>query len=469
MTIVLVIAHILGFLTSLDALMRTRTSQGAIAWIACLNTLPVLSVPAYWVFGRTKFQGYVSLRRDLHESHEPKMQRVREHVAPFVVEFGSEAGGAAVGVGLAELPFLGGNEVELLIDGEATFASILAGIDAATEYVLLQFYIVRDDDLGREIRDHLIARSRAGVRVYFLHDEVGSHRLPGRYGAALSAGGVQFRAFHSTRGSGNRFQLNFRNHRKIVVVDGRVGWVGGHNIGDEYVGRDSGAAKWRDTHMRVEGPAALELQLSFVEDWRWATEEFLDLPWTPRAAEDGAATVLVLPSGPADRLETASLMYQQAIQSARSRVWIASPYFVPDEGVMASLHLARLRGVEVRVIIPDRADSALSKFAPYAFVGALLESGVFVHRYLPGFMHQKVILVDDRLAGIGTANLDNRSFRLNFEVTALVADAAFAAEVADMLEADIAHSRPMTLDEVRSRRWWSRALSRAAYLAAPIQ
>jgi cardiolipin synthase len=357
----------------------------------------------------------------------------------------------------------------LLVDGPATFASILAGIDAAREFVLIQFYIVRDDELGREIRDHLIAKSRAGVRVYFLYDEVGSHQLPAAYGETLEAGGVQFRAFHSTRGSGNRFQLNFRNHRKIVVVDGRVGWVGGHNVGDEYVGRDPRAPKWRDTHVRIEGPAALELQLSFVEDWRWATDETLDLAWEPHAAADGDATVLIVPSGPADRLETASLMFQQAIHTARTRIWIASPYFVPDEAVLAALHLARLRGVEVRVVIPDEPDSLLVAYSTWAFVGPLLESGVEFWRYEPGFLHEKVFLVDDLLAGVGTANFDNRSFRLNFEVTALVVDRAFAAALQGMFEADLARSRAMTLDEVRARPWWFRALARAAYLTAPIQ
>jgi cardiolipin synthase len=464
LALALLAAHVLGAVSSVHALMSTRTAQGSIAWIVSLNTLPVVAVPAYWVFGRTKFQGYVTLRRELARAHDGEVAAIRQRVEPFVLDLGTH-GEAMAGAGLAELPYLRGNAVELLVDGEATFASILAGIDAARDFVLVQFYIVRDDGLGRELRDRLIARARDGVRVWFLYDEVGSKGLSGEYGRALAEAGVAFRPFHSTRGSGNRFQLNFRNHRKIVVVDGSVGWVGGHNVGDEYLA----APAWRDTHVRIEGPAALELQVSFVEDWRWATDETLDLAWEPHAAADGDATVLIVPSGPADRLETASLMFQQAIHTARTRIWIASPYFVPDEAVLAALHLARLRGVEVRVVIPDEPDSLLVAYSTWAFVGPLLESGVEFWRYEPGFLHEKVFLVDDLLAGVGTANFDNRSFRLNFEVTALVVDRAFAAAVQGMFEADLARSRAMTLDEVRARPWWFRALARAAYLTAPIQ
>lgn len=469
------LAHVLGIFSSLDALMSTRTPQGAVAWIVSLNSFPVVSVPAYWVFGRTKFNGYISIRQELDRTHDEDVQQLVEGVRPFMHDFGPEWGAAAAGEGLAELPFLSGNAVELLVDGVATFDSIFAGIDAAEEYILVQFYIVRNDSLGRELSAHLIERARAGVQVWFLYDEIGSKDLPDAYGAALEQGGVNFRPFHSTRGSGNRFQLNFRNHRKIVVVDGRVGWVGGHNVGDEYVGRDPAAPVWRDTHMRLEGPAVLELQLSFLEDWHWAADELLSLPWepwlpsSPSSQGGGEAIVLILPSGPADQLETASLMYQQAIHSANERIWIASPYFVPDEGVVSSLLLARLRGVDVRILIPDVPDSKLVYYSTYAFVDELIEQGIAIYRYEPGFLHEKTFLVDDHLAGVGTANFDNRSFRLNFEVTALVVDEDFVEDVEQMFEADFARARVMTLEDVRSKPWWFQALSRASYLAAPLQ
>ncbi|MFV0443080.1 MAG: cardiolipin synthase [Planctomycetaceae bacterium] len=469
-TAIYLVAHALGLVSSYDALMSSRTSQGAVAWIISLNTFPYVAVPAYWVIGRTKFSGYVSARQELHKLAQRQQEQLEAAFAPFKIDRDALSGGMLAGQQLAEMPYLQGNRVDLLIDGEATFDSILLGIKAASDYVLVQFYIVRNDELGTRLKEQLIAKARAGVKVWFLYDEIGS-RGSGMdaYWKELRDAGVDARSFHTTRGPRNRFQLNFRNHRKIVVVDGAAGWVGGHNVGDEYVGQDPEYPNWRDTHVRIEGPSVMELQLSFVEDWRWATDETLPVSWTPRAAESGSAKVLILPTGPADRLETCSLMYQQAIHSAKQRIWIASPYFVPDTAVLSALHLAALRGVDVTVIIPDTSDSAMVYYSAFAFVDELLNSGVKIYRYEPGFMHQKVFLVDDVLGGVGTANFDNRSFRLNFEVTALVHDRSFVDAMENMFLQDIERSKPMTIDDIQNKPWWFQALSRASYLAAPIQ
>lgn len=446
--------------------MATRTPQGTIAWIVSLNTMPVLAVPAYWVFGRDRFHGYVIQRRKIESSDDAVIQKLITQLKPFrMVE-----PGAMVGEQLAELPSLRGNEVELLVDGQATFDSILAGVRQAKHTLLVQFYIVRDDGLGRELQAALIERARAGVQVFFLYDEMGSLGLPRHYVDALREAGVRASAFHSTRGSGNRFQLNFRNHRKIVVADAQEAWVGGHNVGDEYLGKDAKIGHWRDTHMRLKGPSVVGLMTSFAEDWRWATGDSVPVElWESPFEKKGEAAVLVLPSGPADRLETASLMYQQAIASAKHRVWIASPYFVPDPAVMQTLHLAALRGVDVRIVIPEQPDSRLVYYSAFAFAEPLLESGVRIFRYGDGFLHEKVILVDDGLAGVGTANFDNRSFRLNFEVTAIVSDRAFANAVAHMLESDFAASQEMQRFRLQEKDWSFQLAVRASMLLAPLQ
>lgn len=462
------LAHVVGFFSSLDALMSTRTAPGSVAWIVSLNTFPVVAVPTYWVFGRSRFQGYVIGRREEDTELFAELQDRMALTQPFHVALPADDRKVEAIERLAKMPMLTGNEVELLIDGEDTFRSIFEGIEAARESVLVQFYIVRNDTLGRELQALLMRKAQEGVRVHFLYDEIGSYRLPNSYLSEMSAAGVHVSRFHSTRGSGNRLQLNFRNHRKVVVVDGRTGWVGGANVGDEYLGQDPRYGAWRDTHLRVSGPAALCLQLSFVEDWHWATEDILDLDWTPRPAEGGGVPVLVLPSGPADRFETASLMVQHAIHSATERLWISSPYFVPDEGVLGALKLAALRGVDVRVLIPERPDNLLTYFAAYALVAPLLEAGVQIHRYQEGFLHGKTMLVDDKASAVGTVNLDNRSFRLNFEITAWVMQQAFAEEMEAMFERDFARSRSMSLEEVVDKPWWFRAASRAAYLTAPV-
>jgi cardiolipin synthase len=307
------------------------------------------------------------------------------------------------------------------------------------------------------------------VRVRFLYDEVGSHDLPRSYKDELREAGIEVFDFHTQKGPGNRFQLNFRNHRKVVVVDGTVAWVGGHNVGDEYLGRDPKFGHWRDTHVRIEGPAALGAQLSFAEDWYWATGRRLDVSWNPVPANGGDVPVLIIPSGPADELETANLMFVHAINSATERIWIASPYFVPDRPVITALQLAGLRGVDVRILIPDEPDHLGVYLAAFAYLDESEGTGVRFYRYQDGFAHQKVMLIDRSIATIGTANFDNRSFRLNFEITAVVADRGFALKVEQMLETDFSRSRLMEPGEYDRKPWWFRFAVKLARLTAPIQ
>ena len=303
----------------------------------------------------------------------------------------------------------------------------------------------------------------------FLYDEIGSHDLPRAYLDELRAAGIEVHEFHTRKGPRNRFQLNFRNHRKIVVVDGKVAFVGGLNVGDEYLSRNPKIGPWRDTHVRIEGPAALGAQLAFAEDWHWATGGRLDVRWDPVPSRAGNAPVLIVPSSPADTLETANLMYIHAINSAKERIWIASPYFVPDKPVTDALQLAGLRGVDVRILIPDKPDNAMVGMAAYSYLDDASRTGGKFYRYGPGFLHEKVMLIDHSTATVGTANFDNRSFRLNFEITAVISDPAFAAEVERMFEADFAHSRVMDPGEYDRKPWWFRFGVRLARLTGPIQ
>jgi cardiolipin synthase len=467
---VIVVAEILGALSAVHAVMNTRTSQGSIAWAVTLVTFPYVTVPAYWVFGRNRFRGYVTEWRDGGVRADSVGQEALEVARGFLLDSLVAPPPARAAARLAKMPFTIGNSVELLIDGDETFTSILTGLEAAEDYILFQFFIVKDDEIGREIQARLIERARAGVRVYFLYDEVGSHKLPRRFKDELTEAGVEVSEFGTNQGFGNRFQLNFRNHRKIVVVDGLVTWVGGHNVGDEYLGRDPKFGHWRDTHVRIEGPAAVAAQLSFAEDWNWATGSIPALDWIPVAARDGSnLPVLIIPSGPADEFETAALMFTHAINSAVDRIWIASPYFVPDEGIMSALQLAALRGADVRILIPDKADHLAVYLAAFTYFDDALAAGVKFYKYTGGFLHEKVVLVDDLAAAIGTANFDNRSFRLNFEVTALVGDPELAVEVERMFESDFEQSREVGRDEYSAKPFWFRLAASLARLTAPIQ
>jgi len=461
--------HIAGFLTSIEAIMGSRTPQGTIAWAISLNTFPALSLPAYWIFGRNKFNGYTrafqSEEADLHY----QVQKVKSEVLAFRPKETNQYPELMAGEKLANIPMLNGNKVELLIDGEQTFDSIFEGIDQAKEYVLVQFFIVKDDTLGRKLQKLLIKKAREGIRVFFLYDEIGSYGLGQDYLEEMRAAGVEAVNFHSRKGPKNRFQINFRNHRKIVVVDGQVCWVGGHNVGDEYLGKGAKFSHWRDTHLKITGPSTLPVQLSFFEDYHWATDSLLELDWQTALHESGDTPVLVIPSGPADKLETAGLMFHHAINSAKERIWIASPYFVPDNAIVSALELASLRGVDVRILIPDEADHYIVYLAAFSYINKFRHfSNIHFYRYTKGFMHQKAMLVDGRTAAIGTANFDNRSFRLNFELTAVVLGEAFNSEVEQMLKADFDNSRLMQFEEFDEKPFWFKFLVRVARLTSPM-
>jgi len=368
---------------------------------------------------------------------------------------------------LGRMPCLANNEVRLLINGAATFEAIFHAIDQARKAVLIQFFIIHDDDLGRQLQALLLKKAAEGVKVYVLYDSVGSHALPSAYNHTLREGGVNIRAFATRRGWFNRFQVNFRNHRKIVVVDGLLGFVGGHNVGDEYLGANPKLSPWRDTHVQVSGPVLACLQESFAEDWFWASRTLPPLILPETYPEDGVLCQ-VLASGPADPQETCSLFFVEAIHSARERLWITSPYFIPDEAVFAALRLAVLRGVDVRILIPSRPDHRIVYAASSLFAFEAVRAGVRMFRFEPGFLHQKVVLIDNEISAIGSANLDNRSFRLNFEIMLLTVDREFADQVETMLTDDFDRAREITAEDTRDTHRLQQLGMRIARLISPI-
>ncbi len=461
--------HLLGAGTSLHAIVRSRTPQGAVAWGVSLVTFPYIALPVYLLIGRNRFEGYVLARLSALEHINRQLRETGHDVVSDARALGLPDTSIAAMERLARVPGTGGNRAELLVNGEATFNSIFEGIDAARHYILLQFYIIRDDHIGQTLKSRLIERASAGVRVLVLYDEIGSFALSSAWIEELQSAGVRISPFPSGKGPLNRWQLNFRNHRKVVVVDGTVAWVGGHNVGDEYLGRHPDIGPWRDTNLRIEGPATIPLQLSFVEDWHWATDELLtSLNWQPVQRDGGTTGILIVPSGPADPLETSNLMFMLAINTAVSRLWISSPYFVPDEGIIAALQLAALRGVDVRIMIPDNPDHKMVALATYALFEEVHQAGVRFYRYTEGFLHQKVMLVDDVFAAVGTANFDNRSFRLNFEITALLMNPELVHEVENMLVGDFRCCRKMSGDEFRCMPVWFRMAASVSRLFSPV-
>ncbi|NVZ63129.1 cardiolipin synthase [Pseudomonas gingeri] len=462
--------HSLGTIAAIHAVLTVRTAQGSIAWALSLIFIPYLTLIPYLVFGRSTFDAYIKARRQANVEMRKAIADLnwRPWVEEALTARNSQAYAALRAMPkLGRMPCLANNQVRLLINGEATFEAIFQAIGQARHAVLVQFFIVHDDRLGRRLQSLLLEKAAEGVEVYLLYDGIGSHALPHGYADVLREGGVRVKAFATRSGWLNRFQVNFRNHRKVVVVDGLTGFVGGHNVGDEYLGSRPPLSPWRDTHVQVSGPVVACLQESFAEDWFWASRQLPPLI-LPDAYPDDGVLCQLLASGPADPFETCSLFFVEAIHAARERIWITSPYFIPDEAVFAALRLAVLRGVDVRLLLPSRPDHRIVYAASSLYAFEAVRAGVRVFRYGPGFLHQKVVLVDNEISAIGSANLDNRSFRLNFELMLLTVDEAFASEVENMLLKDFDLAREVTGEDSRETHRLQQLGMRVARLISPI-
>jgi cardiolipin synthase A/B len=455
-TLGIALLHLLGIFAAMHAVMHTRTPQGAIGWALGLLLLPYVTLLPYLYLGSSRFLGY-------RVGHRPLPRSVSAAADTLAIDSGCTRF-AAISA-LQGRPFRGGHQLRLLIDGDAAFDVMLAAMAAAEHCLLVQFFIIHDDALGRRLQQILLERAAAGVQVCVLFDGIGSHALPRHYVDTLRAGGVAIHRFATHRWR-NRLQLNFRNHRKIVVVDGVRAFVGGLNVGDEYLGLKPPLAPWRDTQLELQGPAVADLQQLFADDWQWITGA--RPPLLPSPPCDGHASALVVASGPADLQETGSLFFAAAINAARQRVWLSTPYYVPDHAVRAALQLAVLRGVDVRVLIPVRPDHRTVFLASTLHAYHAVRAGIRVFRYQPGFLHQKALLIDSDSAAIGSMNLDSRSFRLNFEVAALAVDPAFATDVAAMLTEDFRHARAVDEREYRDAPYLRRVAMHVARLFDPL-
>lgn len=421
-------------------LLEKRSPAATLAWIFGLIALPIAGFFIYFFLGprRIRRRRLKRLRARDAVAHPELQARALSSHDPGTALDASQLVHLVEAVNKAPLGVA--TKSELLVDGAATYAAILEAIAGAREHVHVLYYILEPDETGRALRDALLERARAGVKVRVLVDAVGSARARRKSGffAPLRQAGAEVGVFNPVGPAALWGRvLNFRNHRKIVVVDGRVGFTGGINITNEENPAHSERA-WRDTHLRLEGPCVGQLQLVFLEDWCYALGSAPTDPslFPPLPAEEGDL-VQILDSGPDKEHETIKSAFFAAIGAAAARVWLSTPYFIPDEAMAFSLRSAALRGVDVRVLLPKQSDSRLVTAAGRSHYDDLLRSGVRIFEYQPRMLHAKTLLVDDWLAAVGTANFDNRSFRLNFEVTALVYGKKLAGALAATFEEDL--------------------------------
>ena len=451
------ILYTFGAIAALDALWQGRTAQGTIAWVLGLLLMPVVTLPLYAFFGSRRLHGYLRARR--HGDH--KLSFIAEDILSALQKNAAATDAMTQPLNnLFRLPMTRGNQCELLRSGHATFDAMFRSIAQAKHYVCVQFYIIRDDESGTALADALCEKAQAGVATFLLYDEIGSHGLSRKYLKRLREAGVRVSRFNPLQ-LRNRMQLNFRNHRKLVICDGNTAFVGGYNLGNEYLGNEQ--LSWRDTHLKILGPATLAFQQAFIEDWHWATGYIPSIRWD-MPAPCGDSDVMCIATGPADETESASLYFSHLIHQARQRCWLVSPYFVPDQNLLSAIQLAGLRGLDIRILLPQKTDNWLVQQAMRSYITPLSRCNVKFYTYEAGFLHQKVILIDDEWTSIGSANLDNRSLRINFEIGALIRDRKLAKQTEDMLNNDFAASRPTSIH----RHWWSVLLAKISRLLSPL-
>ena len=340
------------------------------------------------------------------------------------------------------------NDIQIFIEGNELFNVLKETIEKATVYIHIQYYIIRYDEMWMEIEKILLKKAKQGVEVRILYDAMGSRQVPKSHWKKIKKSGIQVAAFFPPIIGKVQLKLNYRNHRKIIVVDGKVGFLGGFNIGREYLGKKKKFGKWRDTHLQIMGAAVTSLTLRFALDWNYATRENIftknHLFQIPKYEKYGNTALQIIASGPHSNRQQIRNNYIVLISQAKHHIYIQSPYFIPDRAMMDVLKRALKRGVKVRIMIPCKPDHMFVYWATYGYVGELINRGAKCYIYENGFLHSKVLTVDGNATCCGTANMDIRSFKLNFEVNATVYNQAFTKEMEELFRKDIKKSKYIT-------------------------
>ncbi|WP_188208328.1 cardiolipin synthase [Alkalibacillus aidingensis] len=452
---------------------ENRHPSQTLNWILIFAAFPVLGFFFYLFFGRnyTKQKRYDE-KQELDEQAFNKIEGNKQIVEQHLNQMGDhQKMFFRLAHYLGNSPISFNTETNVLTNGDETFPAILDALKKAEHHIHMEYYIVRDDEIGQEIKDILIEKAKSGLEVRFLYDAVGSWKLSNEYKDDLRNAGVKFKPFAPVKLPfiGNR--INFRNHRKIVIVDGEVGFMGGLNIGDEYLGKNTYFGEWRDTHLYVRGEAVRSLQMIFLQDWRYETGESLlnqDYLSPEMLTNEYFGGVQMIADGPDTQWENIKKLYFSMIISAKKSIWIASPYFIPDEDILTAMKVASMSGVDVRLLVPKRPDKRVVFHASRSYFPELMEAGIKVYEYGKGFLHNKVVIVDEELASIGTSNMDMRSFHLNFEVNAFLFRTESTNKLVEDFKGDFSVSEEIDPKAFKERSIFIRLVESLFRLMSPL-
>lgn len=484
----LIISYVAGILVSINIILENRDPAKTMVWLLIFILLPGIGLIIYGLLGRNirkrKIFKTQKLATDIKENKLFKnMNSIEELVELEQMSIKDnkllddrnyediKKKVVSLLLNTGKFPFTTNNDVRIFIDGNEKFESLLKDIESAKQHIHLEYFIIKNSDIGKKIKDLLIKKSKEGVRVKILYDDVGCWRFwfHRKFFYDMKKAGIEIVPFLPAKFPFIGGKLNYRNHRKIAVIDGYIGYTGGINIGDEYMGRNKKFGYWRDTHIRIEGSSVYMLQMVFLTDWYYTTKkaEFEEI-YFPKLDHKGSTMIQVVATGPDSDWEAIHYAYFSAICNAKERVYIETPYFIPDESLLRALKSAALSGVDVRIIFPSIADHKIVHQASYSYFDDILRSGGKVYLYNKGFIHSKVVIIDDKIASTGSANMDLRSFMLNFEINAFMYDEDIIKKITDDFFEDIKNSREIDINDFARRPLVKKWAESVARLFSPI-
>lgn len=484
----LTISYIVGAIISMSIILENRDPARTVTWLLIFILFPGIGLVVYAILGRNirkrklfKTQKLASSIRE--EKVFENLERIEEianieqstintnQLLNENIEDYSKKRVISLLLNTGKLPFTTNNKISVYIDGNQKFKNLLEDIKNAKEHIHLEYFIIKDSEIGRELKELLIKKSNEGVKIRILYDDVGCWRFwfHRKFFNEMKASGIEIVAFLPAKFPMIGGKLNYRNHRKIAIIDGKIGYTGGINIGDEYMGKNKKFGYWRDTHIKIEGNSVYMLQMIFLTDWYYATKEIItEDKYFPSPQKCGNSMVQIIASGPDSDWESIRYAYFCAICQAKKSIYIETPYFIPDESILIALKSAALSGVDVRIVFPKIADHKIVNNASYSYFDDILRSGGKVYLYTNGFIHSKIMTIDDKIASTGSANMDLRSFMLNFEINAFIYDKEIVERMNKDFFEDLKNSEELTLDEFSKRKLGKKVRESIARLFSPI-
>ena len=460
---------------ALMIILEKRSPFKTAAWILVLILLPVFGVIFYLFFGQEyrkqklfSRKGLKSLTRYRRLSFRQlrQFEQTLKNLPPKATE---KENIIRLLLKNSNALLTTGNRLKIMNNANDTFAAIFAAIEKARHHVHLEYYILEDDEIGNRLKELLIDKSRQGVEIRVIIDDVGSWSLGKKFIAGLRSNGIEIYSFMEVRFPRLTSRVNYRNHRKIVVVDGKIGFTGGINFADRYLKGVKDIGPWRDTHLQIEGDAVGCLQMVFAADWFFVIHENLTgRKYFPVLKETNGTPVQISASGPDSDWDSINQAYFAALSNAKSKIYIASPYLMPPLEIIYALKTAALSNVDVRILMPEKSDSVIPHWSSFSYIEDLLEAGIRVFFYKTGFIHSKYLIVDGVFSTVGTTNLDFRSLETNFEVNAFIYDEVFTADLEKQFKADLRNSREIKLEEWKQRKWHFKLRESLAHLVSPL-